>query len=97
MKTAGIVGAVAVAALVGFGVYMIDVDVTGDLEAPDVSVNVEGGELPEVSAETGDISVGQSTVEVEVPEVEVTTQTEEVTVPTLNITPPEEDVAENQN
>lgn len=67
---------------------MVDVDVSGDVELPDVDVAVEGGELPNVDAKVGDIDVGSE---------EVT-----VTVPTIDVEPPadgddvaDEDVAQN--
>lgn len=52
-----------------FGV--IDFSASGEVEAPDVDVSVEGGELPEVNADVMDVDVGTEEVTVEVPEVEV--------------------------
>ncbi|GAA5080690.1 hypothetical protein N0B44_28705 [Roseibacterium beibuensis] len=81
MKTAPILG-IAVAAIVAIGaaVYLVDIDQTEEAALPEISV--EGGNMPEFEAETGDIEVGET----------------EVTVPTLEIEPPEEDtdLAQNQ-
>lgn len=72
MKTGTIITAIVAAIAIGFGIYMIDFDVSGELRAPDVEVAVEGGELPEVDAEVGDIDVGTKEVTVTVPDVDVT-------------------------
>lgn len=91
-----IVGAVAVAAVVGFGIYMIDVDQTQEARLPDVEVSATGGQMPEFDAEVGSISVDEEQVDVTVPKVKVVTEEETVTVPTLNVTTPEdESVAQN--
>ena len=90
MKPGAIIAAVIAVVAIAFGIYMIDVDVSGELRAPDVDVAVEGGELPNVDAEVGTIETGTE---------EVT-----VTVPTVEVTPAEdgddvadEDVAQNAN
>ncbi len=83
MRTGLIIAAVAAVAAIGFGVYMVDVDMTEEATLPDVDISVEGGNAPEFDVETGDVEMG----------------TEEVTVdvPTIDIEPPAEDdrVAEN--
>lgn len=79
--TAGrIIAIIVVILLVVFGIYMIDVDVTDEGALPDVDVNVEAGEMPEVDVETGDIETGTEEVTVE--------------VPTVDIESPEEDAAD---
>lgn len=95
-----VLGVVAVAALVWFGIVMVDVDQTQEAALPDVDVSVEGGQMPEFEAEVGEIAVGETEATIEVPEVEVTTREETVTLPTLEVTTPEEqeaEVAENAN
>ena len=84
MKTGTIIAAIAAVAVIAFGIFFIDIDQTEEASLPDVDVNVEGGNLPEFEAETGDIEVGTKEVD--------------VTVPTVDIEAPEEDdrVAENQ-
>jgi hypothetical protein len=79
MRIGSIIAAIVVVALVGFGIYMIDIDQTQEASLPEVTV--EGGQLPEFNAEVGDVDVEEE---------EVT-----VTVPKLEVTPPEEDVAQN--
>ena len=82
MRTGTIIGVLAAIVLVVFAVYMIDFDVTEEATLPNVDVTVEGGNLPEVEAEVGDVEVGNE---------EVT-----VTVPTVEVNPPEDDsVARN--
>lgn len=71
MKTGAIVVAVVAAVVIGFGIYMTDIDVSGEVELPDVDVAVEGGELPNVDAEVGSVDVGSEEVTVEVPTIEV--------------------------
>ncbi len=91
-RTSGIIlAAVATVAVVGFGIYMIDLDVTDEGALPDVDVSVEGGELPEIDADVGSITAGTKTEEVTVPDVDIDSQTVEVEVPTIDITPPEDD------
>ncbi len=91
-----IIGAVAVAAVVGFGIYMVDVDQTEEARLPDVEVTIEGGQMPAFDAEVGSVSVDEEQVDVTVPKVKVVTEEETVNVPTLKVTPPEEDsIAQN--
>lgn len=65
---------VAVVAVIGLGVAyaagLFNVDASGSLEAPTVSV--QGGEVPKVQVETADIDVGTKTKTIEVPTVSVT-------------------------
>lgn len=80
MKTGSIIAAIAAVAVIGFGIYMIDIDQTEEASLPDVDVTVEGGNMPEFEADVGDIDV----------------RTEEVTVtvPTIDVQSPEEEAAE---
>lgn len=77
MKPGIIVAALAAAAAIAIGVYMVDVEMTQDGSLPDVDVSVESGTLPEYDVQTGDVDVGSEQVE--------------VTVPTLNVETPEEE------
>lgn len=70
MKIASIIAVVVAAVAIGFGVYMVDIDQTQEASMPDVDVNVEGGNLPEFSAEVGDIETGTETITMEVPTIE---------------------------
>lgn len=71
MKPGILVAAVLAVLVIGFGIYMIDVDVSGETELPDVDVAVEGGELPEAEVNTGSVSADTETVEVTVPDIDV--------------------------
>jgi uncharacterized protein YoxC len=77
MKSGYIIAAVAAVALIAFGVYMIDVDMTEEARLPDVDLSVEGGNLPEFDAEVGDIDVGTEEVTVTVPTIDVESPEEE--------------------
>ena len=79
MRPGIIIAAIVAVIAVAFGVYMIDIDQTQEAQLPEVEI--EGGQMPEFSAETGDVDVEEE---------EVT-----VTVPTLEVTPPEEETASN--
>ncbi|MBV7409138.1 hypothetical protein [Maritimibacter sp. DP1N21-5] len=85
-----VIGLVAIIAI-AFGIYMVDFDVTEDGALPDVDVSVNGGEMPEVDAEVGEIEVGSETEEVTVPDVDIDTEQAEVEVPTVDVTPPDDD------
>ena len=71
MRLGYVLGAIVIALLVAFGIYLVDVDQTQEGELPDVDVSVEGGQLPEADTEVGDVDVGTDEVEVEVPTVDV--------------------------
>ncbi|WP_425071672.1 hypothetical protein [Sagittula sp. S175] len=82
MRIGAVIAAIVAIVLVGFGIYMIDIDQTQEARLPDVEVNVEDGQMPKFDAEVGDVDVVEE---------EVT-----VTVPKLEVTPPEEEnVAQN--
>lgn len=78
MRIGAIIAAIVAVVVIGFGIYMIDIDQTQEAALPEVTV--EGGQMPEFDAEVGDVDVVEKEVTVTVPEIEVT--------------PPEEDVAE---
>ena len=71
MRTGTIFAAIIAVIVLGFAVYMIDIDQTQEARLPDVDVQVEGGQAPEFDADVGDVKVGEETVEVEVPTLEV--------------------------
>lgn len=70
MKTGVIIGGIAAAIALAFGVYMVDIDQTQEAALPEVTV--EGGQMPEFDAEVGDIDVTSEEVTVTVPEITVT-------------------------
>ncbi|EAQ15045.1 MULTISPECIES: hypothetical protein [Maritimibacter] len=92
-KAGGVILGLVALVAIAFAVFMVDFDVTEDGALPDVDVSVDGGELPEVDAEVGEVEVGTATEEVEVPDVDVDVDTEsaEVEVPTIDVNPPEDD------
>jgi len=55
--------------LIAWAMGLVNFDASGDLKAPDVKV--EGGEVPDVQMETGEIDVGTKNVEVAVPDVDI--------------------------
>lgn len=70
MRIGAVIAAIIAVVVIGFGIYMIDIDQTEEGSMPEVSV--EGGNLPEFDAEVGDVDVTQEEVTVTVPEIEVT-------------------------
>jgi len=70
LKIASVLAIVIAVVAIGFGVYMVDIDQTQQASLPDVDVNVEGGNLPEFSAEVGDIETGTEVIALEVPTIE---------------------------
>jgi hypothetical protein len=70
MKIALAIAAAVTVIAVALGVYMIDIDQTQQAQFPDVTI--EGGQLPEFDAETGNISVTEEEMTVTVPNVEIT-------------------------
>ena len=83
-KVGAAVAVLGAAALIAFGVYMVDVEQTEEASLPNVNITADGGKLPEFDAEVGDVNVGEEDVT--------------VTVPTINIESPEEEdarIAEN--
>lgn len=82
---------VAVLAVLAYALGLFNVDASGELEAPNVDVAVEGGEMPDVQVETADIDVGTKTESVELPDVDVSTTTEEIKLPTVDIDPANDD------
>lgn len=79
MRPGLIIAGIAALAALGFGAYMVDLDVTEEASLPDVDVSIEGGKLPEVEADAGDMDVGSEEVTVTVPTVEIETPEEEST------------------
>lgn len=64
-----VIAVAALLAAVAFATGLLNLNTSGDLEAPQVSVT--GGELPKVEVDAADISVESKSVMVEVPEVRV--------------------------
>ena len=91
-----ILTAVVAIAAVAAVAWAVDVDVTGDVEVPEVvaDVDMRGGEMPDVDVETVDVDYETKQGEVEVPsDVEVDVETTEKTVPypSFEVDKPEED------
>lgn len=60
-----------VLAFIAYALGLFNVDSSGEVEMPEVDVSAEGGEVPDVQVETGDIDVGSEEVEMEVPTLDV--------------------------
>ena len=71
MKPGYIIAAVVAAAILAFGIFMIDVDMTEEARLPDVDLSIEGGNMPEFQADVGDIDLGTEEVTVQVPTVDI--------------------------
>lgn len=55
----------------GLGLAACDVDQTKEAKAPDVDVNVSGGQAPEFNVTPPEVSVGTENRTVQVPDVDV--------------------------
>jgi len=67
----------ALMALTCFSLAGCRVDQTKDAKAPDVDVNVSGGQLPEYNVQGPDVEVGSVNKTIEVPTVDVKTPEEQ--------------------
>ncbi|MGJ8560339.1 MAG: hypothetical protein ACSHX3_08895 [Litorimonas sp.] len=76
-----VIGAVAIAAVLVAGLYLVDLDQTKEARLPNVDVQVTDGQLPEFDVDVADVSIGSRDVEVDMPTVGVETKTIEVEVP----------------
>ncbi len=90
-----ILGILAVIAIVLLAVWAIDVDVSGDVEMPNVEVT--GGELPDVDVETVDVDVSMEEKTVELPDVDVEMEETTITLPDVDVTAPEEDTVAEED
>ncbi len=89
---------VAVAAVVAIAAWAIDVDVTGDLEMPTVTADVEGGELPAVDVNVVDVDVKEKRATIKVPtDVSVKTEEKSIPYPAIDVTSPEENKVAEEN
>jgi hypothetical protein len=102
--TAGLLGAAAIFALV----TLVDVDVSGDLEMPNIemsagdielpSVETSGGEMPAVDVNTAEINYVDREATVSVPtDVNVQTEEKTISVPSFEYTSPEENTIAEEN
>lgn len=88
-----VLGGAAVFALVA----LTDVDVSGDMELPQIETS--GGEMPDVDVNTADIQVRERQGSVDVPtDIDVETERRTFTYPDVDIDSPEENTtAEEDN
>jgi hypothetical protein len=84
-----VVAVIVLLAVIGYALGLFNVDTSGDLKTPEISVS--GGEIPEVQLETGDIDIGTEKATVAVPDVDVTTDEVQIEVPTVEINPAGDD------
>lgn len=82
---------IAVLALLAYALGLFNVDTSGELEAPDVNITTQGGEVPDVQVEAADVDVGTTTETVKLPDVDVSTTEEKIKLPDVDITPAGDD------
>lgn len=103
-----ITAAAFVALVVVIGVSLIDVDVDGEFEVPTAELtggNIElptietsGGNVPAVDVNTADVTIGESTRNVDVPtDIDVKTEERSITYPTIDVDLPEENTTAEEN
>lgn len=89
-RTIGLIILVLVVlAAIAWAAGLFNVDTSGSLKAPEVSV--KGGEVPDVQVETAKVSVGSKQEPITVPDVHVDTKKTSVTVPTVSVDKPGDD------
>ncbi len=95
MNSKVILGAIVAVLIAAAAFWAIDVDVTGDVELPEIvaDVDMRGGEMPNVDVNTVDVDVSTEPKTIEVPDVDVDVDTTEmeIQVPEISIDKPEED------
>jgi len=85
-RTAGIIAGVVILAGITFAAFaLIDVDVDGEVEMPEI----KGGEVPEVDVDAADVDVETRKVDVPTPDIEVDMKESEVDVPVLDVDQPD--------
>lgn len=87
---------IALLAVVAYALGLFNIDTSGRLKAPNVAVDVKGGEVPKVQVETADVDVGTKDTTIKVPEVDVKTGEAKLTVPDVNIKPAKDDGSANK-
>lgn len=73
--------AIAVVVLMSLGMLRLNGSTSGSL--PTVALDLKGGKLPTIKAETGSIGIGSTNKSVEVPKLEMKNTT--VTLPTIEV------------
>ena len=88
-------GILALIVVIAIAAWAIDIDVSGDVELPEVEMT--GGEMPAVDAEVVDIDVEERQVDVPVPDVDVNMEEEQVNVPVITTDAPEENTVAEED
>ena len=95
-----IIAIIAAVVIALVAAWALDIDVSGDVEMPEVSADVEmtEGEMPEVDVRTVDIDVEERQGSVPVP-TDVNVETEEKTFeyPALDVEKPEENTTAEED
>ena len=82
------------AGIVAVGLVGCDVDVKDTGKLPDVDIDAEPGEMPEVDVRGPDVEVGTEEKQVTVPDVDINTEETTIEVPTIDVDVPEENETE---
>ena len=85
-----IVIVVLIAAGVWFAATFFEVDTRGDFELPDIDVDAEGGNIPEMEVRAPEVEIGSEEVDVTVPDIDVNTEEKRFNIPTVDIEKPGE-------
>jgi hypothetical protein len=78
-----LIGLIAIAVVVMMSLGMLSFTQSSSGSLPTVALDVKGGKLPTIKAETGSVGIGSTNSTVQVPTVEMTNTT--VSVPTLEV------------
>ncbi len=79
------------AVLCALALSACDVEQTREAKAPDVDVDVKGGQAPAYDVDAPDVDVNKEQRTVEVPNVDVNTEKRTITVPDVDVKPADAD------
>ena len=87
---AGILVVLVLVLGVWFAVSFFEVEATGEFDMPEVNIETEAGQIPEVEVRGPDVRIDTKKVEVPVPDVDVDVDMKdtEIDVPDIDIQPP---------
>lgn len=78
-----LIGLIAIAVVVLISMGMLSFNQSSPGALPSVALDMKGGKLPTIQAETGSVDIGSTNKTVEVPKVQMTNAT--VTLPTIEV------------
>ena len=78
-----LIGLIAIAVVVLMSLGMLKINQSSPGSLPTVALDLKGGKLPSIQAETGSVGIGTTNTTVQMPTMEMTNTT--VTLPTIEV------------